>query len=363
MPPAPGLTGETLREIIHPTLSGPRLRLVLSNVFGNAPLVLDAVRVAQSAGASAISPATDTAVTFNGSQAITIPPGASLLSDPVSFAVVAQRDIAVSLSVRSAPAALTGHPGSRTTSYIQAGDLAGAADLPKAHAVDHWYLLAEVDVPAAPPASAVIVIGDSITDGRGSTTNGNNRWPDNLARRLEADPATAGIAVLNQGIGGNALLHGGLGPTALARFDRDVLGPCGGRWLIVFEGINDLGGATGARAHGRPATTAADLIGALRQIAERGHSHGLRVYGATITPFSGFTMYYTPESEADRRAINQWIRTTSELDAVIDFDAAVRDPADASRLVAAYDCGDHLHLSVAGYERLAASIDLKLFQP
>jgi lysophospholipase L1-like esterase len=363
MPPAPGLAGSTLRQVIHPTLSGPRLRLVLSNVFGDGPLALGAIHVARSAGGSAIEPGSDAPVTFGGLAAITIPAGVSMISDPLAYDVMAQQNLAITLNVVSAPAALTGHPGSRTTSYIQSGDAVTAPTLTGARTTDHWYLLSEVDVWAAKPAAAVVVLGDSITDGRGSTTNENNRWPDNLARRLATGPAPDAVAVLNQGIGGNNLLHNGLGPSALARFDRDVLGPSGVRWLIVFEGVNDIGGAVGARARHHPAATAADIIAALHQIAERARSHALRVYGATITPFGGSATYFTPESETDRQTVNQWIRTTADFDAVVDFDAAVREPANPTRLAAACDSGDHLHPSVEGYRLMAAAIDLKLLTP
>lgn len=336
---------------------------MISNVFGDGPLVLAAIHVAQAAGESAIDPGTDTGVTFGGKETVTIPAGTSMISDEVSFAVGAQHDLAVSLDVKSAPTAITGHPGSRTTSYLQTGHAVSAPTLPEARRTDHWYLLGEVDVVASPATAAVVVIGDSITDGRGSTTNANNRWPDNLAHRLGGESAGRSVAVLNQGIGGNRLLGDGLGPSALARFDRDVLGPCGVRWLIVYEGINDIGSLARARAGHGATGSAEDIIAALRQIAWRAHAHGIRAYGATITPFAGFTMYFTPQSEADRQAVNAWIRTSADFDAVIDFDAAVRDATDPSRLDSACDCGDHLHLSVEGYVRLAAAIDLKLFAP
>ncbi len=207
------------------------------------------------------------------------------------------------------------------------------------------------------------VLGDSITDGRGSTTNGNDRWPDVLARRLQASPATAQVAVLNAGLGGNRLLRDGLGPNALARFDRDVLAQAGVRWLIVLEGINDIGTAAGAREKGEPAATADDIIGAYAQIIERARAHDIRVHGATIMPFEGFTYagYYTPEGEADRQRVNAWIRASGLFDAVIDFDAATRDPERPPRLSAAVDGGDHLHPSAAGYRIMGESIDLKLF--
>jgi lysophospholipase L1-like esterase len=363
LPPAPGLAGCTLRQVIHPTLAGDRVRVTFSNVFGHRPLMIASAHLARSAGDSAIESGSDQPLTFAGAASVTIEAGASMISDAVPFKVDAGKNLAVTLYLQAAPADLTGHPGSRTTSFIQAGDAVAAPSLTDARRVDHWYLLGGVDVWTRKSAAAVVVMGDSITDGRGSTTNGNDRWPDDFARRLAGSPATANVAVLNQGIGGNRLLRDGLGPNVLARFDRDVLAPPGVRWLIVFEGVNDLGTAVGARAKHAPAASAADIIAALRQIVVRAHAHGLRVYGATITPFEGFTAYSTPESEADRQKVNQWIRTSGFLDAVIDFDAAVRDPNHPARLAAAFDCGDHLHPSVAGHSELGRAVDLALFGP
>jgi lysophospholipase L1-like esterase len=207
----------------------------------------------------------------------------------------------------------------------------------------------------------VAILGDSITDGRGSTTNGNDRWPDVLSRRLRAVPATSQIAVLNLGIGGNRLLRDTVGPNALARFDRDVLARPGVRWLIVLEGINDIGTALGARAKGEPWASADDVIGAYRQIVDRAHAHDIRVFGATILPFEGFAAYFTADAESDRRNVNEWIRRSGRFDGVIDFDAIARDAAAPSRLAAAVDGGDHLHPSAAGYRIMGEAIDLALF--
>lgn len=363
LPPAPGFTDTTLRQIVRVSMGGRTLRVRFSNEFGRVPLTLLAAGIARAGGGSAIDPATDRALTFAGRPAATIPEGAVRLSDPLEFELPALSTLAVTIHVRGAPPDVTGHPGSRTTSYLQPGRAVSAPSLPDAVPVDHWYLLGGVEVSAPPTAGAVVILGDSITDGRGSTTNGNDRWPDVLARRLQASPATAGVAVLNAGIGGNRLLRDGLGPNVLARFDRDVLAQPGVRWLFVFEGINDIGTAAAARAKGETAATAEDMIAAYGQIIERARARGIRVYGATIMPFEGFSYagYFSPESEADRQKVNAWIRTSGRFDAVIDFDAIARDPDRPSRLSAAVDGGDHLHPSAVGYRIMGEAVDLKLF--
>jgi lysophospholipase L1-like esterase len=363
LPPAPGFADTTLRQIVHVSIGGRRFRVRFSNAFGRSPLTLRAARVAAAGGGGACIPTTDRALTFGGRPSVTIPEGALMVSDPVDFNLAPLSDLAVTVRLTGAPAEITGHPGSRTTSYLQAGDAVSAPELSSAVRVDHWYFLSAVEVPADESPGAVAILGDSITDGRGSTTNGNDRWPDNLARRLQSAGSTKRVAVLNLGIGGNRLLRDGLGPNTLARLDRDVLAQPGVRWLIVFEGINDIGTASGARAKGQPGATAEDIIGAYEQIIERAHALGIRVYGATLMPFEGFSYadYFTPESEAERQKVNEWIRTSRRFDAVIDFDAVTRDPERPSRLSAAVDGGDHLHPSAAGYRIMADAIDLALF--
>lgn len=360
MPPAPGLEHATLRQVIQPALGGARLRVTFSNIYGHRPLVITSVHVAVAGEGGAIQPGTDRALAFHGAPGVTIQPGASMISEPLDFAVEPGRNLAVTAAFAEVPAEVTGHPGSRTTSYLQSGDAVAAEKMPAAARADHWYFLSYVDVWTEGPSSAIVVLGDSITDGRGSTTNHNDRWPNRLAQRLLANPRTAHIAVLNQGIGGNRLLRDGLGPNALARFDRDVLAPPGVRWLVVLEGINDLGTSAAARARGGPAESAADIIAALEQIAVRAHSHGLRTYACTIMPYEG-AAYFSPEGEADRQRINAWIRTSGVYDAVIDFDRVTRDPAHPTRLAPAVDGGDHLHPSAAGYQVMAAAVDLDLF--
>jgi lysophospholipase L1-like esterase len=270
-------------------------------------------------------------------------------------------DVAVSIYFGDVSAtSITGHPGSRTTSFIAASNLVSAASLPDAKKMPHWYLISGIEV-QSDTANAIVVLGDSITDGRGSTTDGNNRWPDILAQRLQTNSVTANVAVVNVGIGGNAIF-GGLGPAAVRRFDRDVLEQSGVRWLIIFEGVNDIGGARGERN----ATLATNLIAAYRQFAEKAHAKNLRVYGATITPFGG-NNYYSELHEAIRQQVNTWIRTNAVYDGVIDFDAAVRNPVTLTNIQAAFfpglNANDGLHPNPGGYKAMADAIDLNLFKP
>jgi lysophospholipase L1-like esterase len=369
--PADDLRDATLRQIVHLSLGGSALRVHISNAFGMQPLYFTSVHIAHplSPASPAIDPLTEKALTFAGQPDVTVPPGAEFVSDPVATAVTPLSDLAVTFHLDAPPAPETSHPGSRSTSYYLHGDLVSAADLPTAKHIDHWYELAAVDVLAAPGAASVVALGDSITDGHATTTNGNDRWTDVLAARLANAAPPLAVGVSNQGIGGNHLLTDGLGPNALARFDRDVLAQAGARWLIVFEGVNDLGKlARGEDIPGGVATPAdhvnlvARILAAYQQIILRAHAHGIRVYGATITPFAG-SDYYHPDAqiEADRVAVNAWIRAPGHFDAVIDFDAVVRDPAQPDHLLPAYDCSDHLHPSPAGYRAMGNAIPLDLF--
>lgn len=364
--PADELKDATLRQIFHLSVGGSALRVHLSNAFGTEALQITSVHVAHplSRSSPAIDAESDRALTFAGNPEVTIPPGAEVVSDPLAMPVAPLSDFAVTFHLDAPPVQETGHPGSRATSYYARGDQVNAADLTGAKHVDHWYQVTGVDVLADAGAASVVALGDSTTDGHGATTNGNDRWTDVLAARLQGAPATREIGVSNQGIGGNHLLTDGLGPNALARFDRDVLAPAGVRWVIVFEGVNDLGGL--AREHEvsqeEHAAFVKKIIAAYEQLIARAHAHGLLVYGATITPFVGSDYYHPgPLSEADRQAVNAWIRGGGHFDATIDFDAAVRDPQHPDRYLPAYDCGDHLHPSPAGYKAMADSIPLSLF--
>jgi lysophospholipase L1-like esterase len=355
----------TLRQVVHLSIGGTELRVHLSNRFGASPLHLASVHIARPTRAGAIDASTDKPLTFAGRTDVVIPAGAEYLSDSTAFSVPALSDLAITIYFDVSPAGQTGHPGSRATSYLARGNSVSAAELPNPKKVEHWYFISAVDVAAASQAAvAVVALGDSITDGHGATTDGNNRWPDLLAKRLQGDPATQMVAVLNEGIGGNRLLLDGLGPNALARFDEDALTPAGVRFVIVLEGVNDIGmlshnGEVPASDHQELAQR---IIAAYEQMIARGHAHGLEVIGATILPFVGSEFYHPgPTTEADRQTINQWIRSPGHFDAVIDFDKVTRDPEHPERLLPAFDSGDHLHPSPAGYAAMAEAIPLSLF--
>lgn len=367
MPPAPYTQGNhvmantTLRQTIHVSIGGSRFRLHLNNIFGGAALPITAASIAipagGAAGVSAIQAASAKIVTFGGQKAVTVPAGKESISDPLYLNVASGSNLTVTLYLAAGQASnhITSHPGSRTTSYLAQGNDLTDTTLANATPVEHWYFLSGLDVWAPAHAGAVVMLGDSLTDGRGSTTNGNDRWPDDLFARLQKHGATADVAVANQAAGGNAVLSGGLGPTALSRFDRDVLGQSGVKWLIVFEGVNDLG------VNGSPTTVNA-LIAAYQQFITKAHAAGIKVIGATITPFGG-NSYDDPAGthEAARQTVNSWIRTSHQFDAVADFDQAVRDPANPRRLQPIYDSGDHLHLNPAGYHSLANALPYTLF--
>lgn len=365
LPPVP-LASSTLRQFVRTTIGGKNVRVRFSNNFGTDSVTINSAHIALAAGkggagGSEINPADDKALTFHGAAEVVIPKGETVFSDAVDFDLPALTDIAVSICFGDISATtITGHPGSRTTSFIVASNFVSAASLPDAKKTAHWYLITGVEV-QSDIGKTIVVLGDSITDGRGSTTDGNNRWPDILAQRLHTNAPPANVAVVNMGIGGNAIF-GGLGPAAVNRFARDVLEQNGVRYLILFEGVNDIGGARGERA----ATLATNLISAFTQFTEKAHAKSIRVYGATITSFGG-NGYYSIEHEAIRQDVNAWIRTNSIYDGVIDFDAAVRDPADATKFKAAYHPGlnanDWLHLNPAGYKAMANAIDLNLFVP
>jgi lysophospholipase L1-like esterase len=348
------LANSTLRQFVHVTLGGQHLRLRLSNAYGTNSVTITSAHVAMAGtlGTSTIDPATDKALTFRGAPSVIIPPAEVILSDPFDYNLPALTNLAISIYFGNVSATtINGHPGSRTTSFIVASNAVSAASLSGAPNTAHWYTITGVDVLADAADRTVVTLGDSITDGRGSTTDGNDRWPDDLARRLATNAPTAGVAVDNMGIGGNGIFAG-LGPAAVNRFTRDVLNQSGVRWMIVFEGVNDIGGEA--------TDISANLIAAYTTFANSAHARGLLAYGATITPFGG-NGYFTPTHEATRQAVNAWFRTNTVYDALIDFDKAVRDPVTLTNLLAAYNSGDGLHLNPLGYQVMASNIDLTLF--
>ena len=362
--PAAQLTDATLRQTVRLSTGGDRLRVRISNAFGSQPLVVDAAAVALSAGGARVDRASVRALTFAGRRSVMIPAGAELYSDAVALPVRAGGDLSISLHLPQPPSGQTSHPGSRATSYTLAGDHVADADLPGAQHFDHWFAISDVEVGSTAAAGTVVAIGDSITDGYGVAAGTNGRWTDRLAERLRASPAYRNIGVVNTGIGGNRVLRDGLGPNLLARFDRDVIARSGVRHAIVLEGVNDIGVLTRdapatPEAH---AAIVADITGSFREMVARAHAHGICVIGGTITPFAG-SGYYHPgaATEADRQAINAFIRSSGTFDAVIDFDRLMRDPAHPERLAARFDSGDGLHPSAAGYRAMGDAVPLAIF--
>ncbi|VUC31249.1 unnamed protein product [Clonostachys rosea] len=359
----------TIRQTVKLSLDADVIRLEISNVFGGSDLSITAATVAmpanQTSGIKEIQEDTTQPLSFSGSQSFIVPNGASVLSDPIHMPVAAQSILAISIYLENGQVTneITSHPGSRTTSFFAKGNNLESPDF-EAETVgsaDHWYFISAIEGFVSAPASTVAIIGDSITDGRGSTTNGNDRWPDQLLVRLSENPKTRSTAILNQAAGGNRILNDGLGPNALGRIDRDVTSHPGVRHAIIFEGVNDIGTAGTDEA---TQTVLGDrLIQAYDQIVQRLHRHNVIVIGATVTPMTGTGQAYGhPNREATRQRINKWIRESGVFDAVIDFDEVVRDPDQQDQLLPEYDTGDHLHLNPAGYLAMAESVDLTLFE-
>ena len=360
----------TLREIVHVSIGGPALRIVLSNEFGTGSLTIGAAQVAPSTGNGSIQPGSGMPVTFSGHPGTIIPAGALAVSDPVALKLPALSDLAVSLFIPAQTLnTLTRHSFADSTNYEADGNQIAASTLTQSHTVYNWFFLKDVDVEApsaksvrhakSPPA-AIVTLGASITDGAHSSRDANHRWPDVLAQRLQANKSTATLGVLNEGIGGNRLLHDGAGSNALARFDRDVLAQAGVKYLIVADdALNDIGAAQNpTRPH--DVVTADDLIAGLSQLAARAHMHGIKIFGATLTPYVGAN-YQSAAGEQMRQTVNQWIRSTREFDGVIDFDKATYDPTNPGAFLPANDSGDHLHPNDAGYKAMGDAIDLNLF--
>ncbi|WP_298093490.1 GDSL-type esterase/lipase family protein, partial [uncultured Sphingomonas sp.] len=355
----------TLRQIVRVSTGGKQVRVLLSNAHGTGPLTIDAAAVALAPAPGTPRAGTARPLRFAGKATVTLAAGQERWSDVVAMALPPAADVAVSLYLARVPAPQTGHPGARATSFLTSGNHVTDADLPGAEAVTRWYWLAGIDVSAARPAT-IVAVGDSITDGYGVKPERNTRWTDVLAARLRGNASTRTIGLVNAGIGGNRVLNDGIGPRLVDRFDRDVLGRSGARWAILLEGVNDLGTLT----RDAPATPAAHaelvrrITGAFADMAAKAHARGIGLIGGTIMPFGGNDYYHPgPELEADRQAINRFIRESGTFDAVIDFDAVMRDPVHPDRLAPQYDSGDHLHPSEAGYRAMGEAVPLGLFAP
>ena len=355
-PPSPGLGNNSLRQIVQVSIGGEKVRLKLTNEFSSGATEIKAVELAlaKTAGSSAEIDETSTvSLTFGGKAGVTMPAKGTAVSDPVGFKIGARQNVAITIHYGSASStSVSGHPGSRTTSYLKAGNTNDFSDAVK---TDHWYTIQTLEVEAPETAGAVAILGNSITDGRGSTTNQQNRWADVLSRRLLENEPTKQVGVLNMGIGGNCVLGGGLGPAAVNRYQRDLFGQEGVKWIILFEAVNDLGGSRNG------VQTAKSIIGVYKQIIREAHQKGIYVFGATITPFKG-NNYYSVDHENGRSTLNKWIRTTKMLDGVIDFDKAVRNPEDTIAMQSQFLFeNDWLHLNAKGYETMGGCIDLDLF--
>ena len=365
-PNGPEVTNQTIRQVVRLSLGGHSIRIRLSNEMGIAPLVIGTAHIAKPGQEpGSIDPATDHVLTFGGRPAITILPGAPAISDPVELDAKALDSVAVSLFVPRDTGPAATHPLGRATTYLSdGGDSTAAVTLRKAATSTARFFLSGVEVDA-PDASAVVTLGDSITDGYGSTADANRRWPDVLAERLVQ--AHAPFSVVNAGISGNRVLHdlpeAQFGPAAVARFDRDVLSVPGAHIVILMESINDIGHPGSADLLDQK-VSAEDITTGMRQIADRAHAHGIRILGATLTPYADtvFPGYFTPAGEADRQTVNRFIRESGTFDGVIDFDAVVRDPARPDHIAAEYDFGDHLHPNDAGYRKMGEAIDLSLVE-
>lgn len=351
-PPPPGLSNNTIRQVAHVSIGGDTLRMRFTNEFSSSSVTMNSVHIAVSIGSDTIDTMTDKVLLFNEDSVVTISPGSAVTSDPFQFELEPLSNVAITIYFGATSSSVSGHPGSRTTSYILTGNAVSNENFSGSVTTDHWYIINTIEVLAPDSAYAVAILGNSITDGRGSGTNKQNRWPDELSRRFRENPETQFVAVLNEGIGGNAVLSGGLGPTALNRFQRDILDQNGVKWLIILEGINDIG-------YGSPGT-GNNLINAYTQMIQSAHASGIFVYGATLLPMKG-SSYYTTQHETEREIVNNWIRTTDLLDGLIDLDMALRNPADTLSLLPEADDGDHLHPSQTGHRLIAEAVDLNLF--
>ena len=362
----PPLAAQTLRQVIQTSIAGTEVRIRLSNLFGTAPVTIGPLHIAGHANGSATEPGTDHAITFGGKTTVTIAKGADALSDPVNLPVVAQQQLAVTMYFPKRTGASTMHGMANQTAFVTpTGDATAAAVFPDNDTTNSRYFLTDLEVATKPGARAIVAMGDSITDGAGSTPEQNKRWPDALAARLQADPTLASIAVVNAGIAGNRLLRDGgtnfIGPAALTRFDRDALNKPGVAWVFLLQGVNDIA-ASSTLSTAQDSVSAPQIIAGLQKLIARAHKNGVKVIGGTLLPCGGAGWpFHTLAGEAKRLAVNHWIRTAGAFDAVVDFDQVVRDPARPDHLLPAFNSGDEIHPNDAGYKAMADAIDLRWF--
>lgn len=362
------LKAQSVRQVLRTSIGGSSLRIRLSNLFGTAPVTIGPVHVAKSAGGSAIQPDSGHAVTFDGKPTVIIAPGSDTLSDPVEVPVAALQELAVSLYLPAGAERPTVHGVGNQTVFFATGDATAAPEFPASDGEpdDSRYFLTDLEVAADPAARAIVILGDSVTDGVGSTENRNARWPDALAERLQADPALADIAVVNSGIAGNRIVNDAAapyrGPSSLSRFDRDVLGKPGVRWVLLLQGSNDVSAGDVLKTPNEK-VSAEQIIDGMKTLIARARAKGIKIWGGTLLPKGGAAFPAPPSEEAriKRHAVGKWIRTSGAFDAVVDFEKVMHDPANPDRLLPAYDSGDHLHPNDAGYKAMAAALDLSLF--
>lgn len=358
----PALSGQTVRQVVRVSAGGEAVRIRLSNLFGTGPVTFRSVHVAEHAKGADIAAGTDHVALFHGKPSVTVAKGDSVLSDTIAMEVKPLDELAVSLFVPpNGGGASTLHSAGIATSYIaEAGDATADVHFPGEETNGSRFFLTGVEVSSARPAQAVVAFGDSITDGVGSRDDAQQRWPDFLAERLH-DDGRADVGVVDAGIGGNRILHDDFGPSALSRFQRDALDQAGVRWIVLLEGINDIGNS-GPQAKPQDRVTAEQIIDGMKSLIVRAHAKGLKIYGGTLTPFRGASWpYHSTANETKRRAVNDWIRHGGAFDGVVDFDKAIRDPLHPDRMLAKYDSGDHLHPNGEGYRAMAGAIDLTLF--
>lgn len=362
--PAPitSFHNQTIRMTVPVSIAGTRVRVEFSNAYGTQALAIGGAHVAISQGNGVIDPKSDRELKFGGETSFSIPPGAMAVSDTVELTVPKLSELAVSVFVPDEVSVLTMHGTGLHTTYITNGETLSIPSVSDVPTSNSWYFLSSVDVLAPASDGLIVAFGDSITDGATSTNNANKSWPSQLAARLEANPATAHLAIVNQGISGNRVLRDGTGTNALARFDRDVIAQPGVKWVMILEGINDIGNASRANFEGENNVTAGDLIGGMKQLIERAHMHGIKVIGCTLTPYKG-AGYYSDKGEEIREAYNNWIRTGRAFDAVVDFDKATQDPADPKQIRPDFNIRDHLHPNDAGYKAMADAVNLAIFAP